>query len=416
MEMIEATYRVTTPMFLGGAEQQAELRLPSFKGVLRFWWRASVWPRIAAQGGSVKTLHDQEADLFGSSHEKVGQSKISLRLMDSGVPQVIPKGAQLKDGNVVVGQGARYLGYGVMEAFTRRDRRTNQIKALEGELTRSCLEAPFQFTVAIALRPGLTELQRQDLVGAVQVVGLCGGLGSKSRKGYGSLTLVGLKGTNHPVSWEAPSRAADFVEAVRTLFGAARLPGTSLERLPPLTAFSDHARVLAVGGAPRDTPLALMDRLGREMIRYRSWGKNGRVLGNVAREADFKFKADHELMVVQRHPRNRHPARIVFGLPHNYGKAEDHKEVEPADPHLDRRASPLFVHVHQTSSQPPVGVLIFLPAEFLPPQRSHISVGGSRVPLLRDGLWKPVDDFLNRLLDPARRKEHFDSVLEVTHA
>lgn len=32
MRTISATYRVTTPMFLGGADQQAELRLPSFKG------------------------------------------------------------------------------------------------------------------------------------------------------------------------------------------------------------------------------------------------------------------------------------------------------------------------------------------------------------------------------------------------
>ncbi len=34
MQKISATYRVTTPMFLGGAEQQADMRLPSFKGAL----------------------------------------------------------------------------------------------------------------------------------------------------------------------------------------------------------------------------------------------------------------------------------------------------------------------------------------------------------------------------------------------
>ena len=32
---IHATYRMVTPMFCGGAEQQAEFRLASFKGVLR---------------------------------------------------------------------------------------------------------------------------------------------------------------------------------------------------------------------------------------------------------------------------------------------------------------------------------------------------------------------------------------------
>ena len=44
--LIRATYRITTPMFCGEANQQAEFRLPSFKGVLRFWWRAIKWTRI----------------------------------------------------------------------------------------------------------------------------------------------------------------------------------------------------------------------------------------------------------------------------------------------------------------------------------------------------------------------------------
>ena len=47
---IEATYRVVTPMFCGGAGAgSAELRMPSFKGVLRFWWRALARPRTAGR-------------------------------------------------------------------------------------------------------------------------------------------------------------------------------------------------------------------------------------------------------------------------------------------------------------------------------------------------------------------------------
>lgn len=38
---LQATYRLVTPMFLGGADQNncAELRAPSIKGALRFWYR-----------------------------------------------------------------------------------------------------------------------------------------------------------------------------------------------------------------------------------------------------------------------------------------------------------------------------------------------------------------------------------------
>jgi CRISPR-associated protein Cmr1 len=47
METIEAVYRIVTPMFIGGADQKPNdgVRAPSFKGMLRFWWRALNWGR-----------------------------------------------------------------------------------------------------------------------------------------------------------------------------------------------------------------------------------------------------------------------------------------------------------------------------------------------------------------------------------
>ncbi len=77
---IEATYRVTTPMFCGGVNQQeAELRLPSFKGVLRFWWRALAWSRLQ---GDLKAIKREEDALFGSADG--GQARVSMRLDTTG--------------------------------------------------------------------------------------------------------------------------------------------------------------------------------------------------------------------------------------------------------------------------------------------------------------------------------------------
>ncbi len=51
-EKITARYRITTPMFIGDAAQQASGISPAaVKGALRFWWRALNWdvsakPRI----------------------------------------------------------------------------------------------------------------------------------------------------------------------------------------------------------------------------------------------------------------------------------------------------------------------------------------------------------------------------------
>jgi CRISPR-associated protein Cmr1 len=398
METIEATYRVATPMFLGGAEQQAELRLPSFKGMLRFWWRASVWPRIAAQGGSLSQLRQREARLFGSSDEAVGRSKISLRFQTgSRIPAVTQVGAQLKDGNAVVGHGSRYLGYGVMN----------------GQLTRSCLQAPFSF--CLNMLPRLTEAQREEVLLTLKVVGLLGSLGSKARKGYGSLTLVRLAVAGKEI-WEPPSTENDLQDCFAKLLEQI-LPGgggpSNTTADPRFTAFSAATRILIVPAKEATaTPMKLLDHVGREMVRYRSYGHNGRILGNEPRENPFTFQKDHDLMKQPASQRSSHPERIAFGLPHNYGK-EDHKQVNPAGNGLDRRASPLFLHIHQASeSAPPIGILCFMPATFLPEGNSGIFVGGKRVPLNTGEFWKPIEGFLDRFRD-GKTKEPFGKALEV---
>ncbi len=53
MTVINATYRIVTPMFIGNAEQKADsVRPPAIKGALRFWWRALNWGRWLRIGGA----------------------------------------------------------------------------------------------------------------------------------------------------------------------------------------------------------------------------------------------------------------------------------------------------------------------------------------------------------------------------
>lgn len=183
--------------------------------------------------------------------------------------------------------------------------------------------------------------------------------------------------------------------------------------LPSWSAFSPSARIIIVSPQSKCTPLKLLDTIGREMVRFRSWGRNGKVLGNSDHEKNFEF--DHQLMKeTSWENRKSHPQRIVFGLPHNYGKKEQHLEVKPV--HEDRRASPLFIHIHHSDQQSaPIAIVTFLPALFLPEKMSDIHVGGKNVQLKKEDLWKPIQQFLDRLLNPHLRKEPFGDVREVTH-
>ena len=383
MTVIEATYRIVTPMFCAGADQQrAELRLPSFKGALRFWWRSLMWGQVKDH----RELREKEAALFGASESAVGQSKVKLRIVDVQLGRTLrPRKRIIKDG----GSGLAYLGYGVIN--------------YNGKLQRPAIDGG-SFTVECRFSRKATDEQVEQVGRAISLLGTVGGIGSRSRKGFGSLTLVALKQNG---------RLVDLETAPDTAIGKAL--GELPEGEPSWTAWSKESRVLcfSVKGL---RPTRLLDRYGGLMSDFRFWHGAGR----------SQFRNDHDMLydyltTGQEPPRP--PERIAFGLPHNYFfkslsdrrakrfvKAEVTPEKKPQGTELTRRASPLFFHVHQTENENPVGVVAFLPSLFLPePARVTIADTSSGKglnrrryrPVVSDlpqkPLWQPIERFLDHL-------------------
>ena len=235
-------------------------------------------------------------------------------------------------------------------------------------------------------------------------LGTFGGIGAKSRKGYGSLVLLSLH-VNDAEQWHPSKTTNDLKNVIEYLRGELGKPV-----LPEFTALSDQTRHVLLSSDKKGL-VELLDLVGREFVRYRSWGRNGKILGGNV-DAEGNFKDDHDLMQEDMNERRVHPRRIAFGLPHNYGRNKN-QQVGPWDKNLDRRASPLFIHIHECGDSP-VAVLSFLPARFLPKSRSDISVGGKRVAQKSEReLYRPVHEFLDRLCDPDKRQERFTDVIEV---
>jgi CRISPR-associated protein Cmr1 len=394
MVTIEAEYRAVTPVFCAGADpNQPELRAPGFKGVLRFWWRALAWSRL---GGDLRKIHAEEERVFGGPGAGCSSVVLQVAADEPSRLRVAKQGQVLEGGGAsVVGDGARYLGYGLMEAFASRKKNTRS-----GELLRACYLAPFRFKVRLRCLDNVTEADVNELARALCAIGSFGGLGARTRRGYGSVLLRDLR-LDGQQTWRAPDTLADC-RALASEF----MPAEAQLGLPPFTAFSRQSRIVLVK-AGTERALELLDLVGREMVWFRSWGKDGKILG--CADSLKLFRADHDLMALPPRQRNRHPQRIAFGLPHNYGKT-DEKKVEPADG-SDRRASPLFIHIHECGDGP-VAVLAFLPAQFLP-TGTEINVGGASVSLAHDeSLWKPVADFLDRFTTK-KYKERFTEVVEV---
>jgi CRISPR-associated protein Cmr1 len=350
---IDETYQMVTPCFCGGAGQQPEFRVPSFKGVLRFWWRAIIRARL----GSLEVVQREEARLFGSADG--GQSRVRMWLASR-------PDARVEAARTVLARtpAARYLGYGMTDS------------------ERSCLLPPFPVTLRLEYRPprsgGTDSVDlAASLSDALTAVGLFGGIGAKSRKGFGSLVLTGLR-MNGEESWSQPGAPAELAERVA---GLAR-QGVGLADYPEYTALSTHSRFLLVDGGKVEA-LRLVELIGRE---YKT----------------------HVREVGEPEP----SSRAGFGLPRHVGRAQS--VMGPAPP-ITRRASPLFIHVHECGGRP-VAVLSFLPARFLPAGQNRICLPGldEPVPVTESALYPPITDFFARLADRDRREPDFPStVLEV---
>jgi len=344
MTRLEADFRIVTPLFMGGANpQSAELRVPSFKGVLRFWWRA-----LALGGlGSVESVREEEARIFGSTKR---QSSVKIQLLP---PKKIGKKNRKSvleyNGGGIVGEGARYLGYGVI--------------ASNGELIRQCIGYPLEGgALELLFRPNTPEDDVRSVEAALLSMGLFGGLGSRSRKGYGSFNLLNLKSDDEtePV-FTMPNDLDGLKKAILSLFDHnGRYKITRHSGFPAYTAFSEKMRVDIIDKVDitdkGDDPLKLLNSIGEKMMEYRSYWKSK------------TFRDDHDLLIdaINGKPITNHPRRAIFGLPNNYHFSNDRGNpiVKPKD--HERRASPLFIHIQQLNEKQYAAIAAIFQADFLP--------------------------------------------------
>ncbi|TVS15234.1 MAG: type III-B CRISPR module RAMP protein Cmr1 [Gammaproteobacteria bacterium] len=345
---LQADFVVVTPMFIGDGQQHAEsVRPPSLKGALRFWWRALQWPRFLLEAGdpvrALSRLHAEEAALFGlaAGHDtQAGQSRICLRIVAQDVEQ---------DTSAARSAPGYLMGMGLQE--------------------RSAIRAGGRFTLALTARDGkrgLTDQQWRGVREALLAFGLLGGLGSRARRGLGSVSLRSLIGGE----CEVPEDRSGYAHTLRRMTEG--LPVASAG-LPPFTAFSLATRIDISLHA--ESPEVVLQQLDRQLQLYRGWGYHGRINGE---RAEQNFPGDHDdmLKVAGGGGARRVPERAVFGLPHNYRFSSGDKAEVESVLQGGRRASPLMMHVHQLASGECLGVQCLLPAQFLPPGAETVSFKG----------------------------------------
>ncbi|MEH6577387.1 MAG: type III-B CRISPR module RAMP protein Cmr1 [Amphritea sp.] len=351
---LEAELLITTPMFIGDGQQQAEgIRPPSIKGALRFWWRALFWSDFMAQAANnehqaLKLLHAAEADLFGSAvrDQQGGQSRFSIDV-DYALPGKQQEWSPQGGSQYLLGQGCYHFRNGI---------------------TRTYLNAGERFQLRLSAKPGAqapSDSQWQQLEKALLLWGLLGGLGSRGRKGIGSVSLQSLSGGDY----SAPQNRTDYLQQLKALIE----PATTLTKRPPFTALSQHSRLdLSATGR---SALELLNTVGEALQLYRAWGRNDKV-GN--QRALKNFPDDHHdgLAAISGKRPPQPAARAVFGLPHNYFFSSTTQKLDVAvkktSMNGDRRATPLFIHVHQLPTGEVLAMQLLIPAQFLPDESPYL--------------------------------------------
>ncbi|MGI6166417.1 MAG: type III-B CRISPR module RAMP protein Cmr1, partial [Limnochordia bacterium] len=299
MRHIEARFRVVTPLFMCKRPQEkAELRISSIRGALRFWYRAIAWPRAYGKDKDWTEVEKEESKLFGSAEG--GQSQVLLSFGDRQLTSPAEVNVWRQS---VTTPGIRYLGYGVL-GENREDSIPNLERAI---LPKSC------FTLRGVFRPGTTDEQIEMLCKSIRALNYFGGLGARSRRGFGSVALESLRLGDQEI-YHAPKTRTDLVGQLDSFISEL---GPLPRELPPYTAFSAKSRIQVVLSELETA--RTMEKLGKRFMELRKEMKEG--------EKD-KLNAltfNHAKPKSQAKP---HPTRVAFGLPHNYHLRDEGIEYE----------------------------------------------------------------------------------------
>jgi len=166
MNTLTFTCEIITPMFLAGADgAKLEIRPPSIKGALRFWWRAMHGHL------PIEELRKKETEIFGGGGNDGKRSSVTIKIHED-------KTEILKNNNIGIDNdtGIGYLLYSSL--FLNK---------------RDCLEPHKEKTFKVLLSSqDISKLK--EAVKAFFCLVFFDGLGSRTRRGAGAICVKKIEG------------------------------------------------------------------------------------------------------------------------------------------------------------------------------------------------------------------------------
>jgi CRISPR type III-B/RAMP module RAMP protein Cmr1 len=156
----ELKCKIITPLFMGGAEFNPELRTQSINGILRWWFRIA--------GGNI----EDEKRLFGWASDQSNQGLVRLF-----IKKIIPSNKKFS-WELNKSLGFNYLGFSLK--MQKRDP----------------LPEDTEFTLRISFHPRATEEDEKKFFATLWLAFNLGNFGSRSRRGFGSIKITSINNHN----------------------------------------------------------------------------------------------------------------------------------------------------------------------------------------------------------------------------
>lgn len=336
--------RLESPAFLAGASQSLEdcnLRSATLRGHLRAWWRT-----LHAGYVTVDQLRQLEAAVWGDT---IQGSPILMRLRT-----IQPPKARLHQHPDDRFSGLKYLAYG-MDETSRGERKQRAVADTNGEWELTCLIRPSQYIEASqntkpeTYRPIATEQIRIQFQAAMWLLTRFGGVGSKSRKGFGSLHVEGA------IKIDQIEHAMEAAAGLRRSLGMTQPFKESVAESPAL----GHPDIVM-------SEQTIVAQDGREAIEI-----VGRAYANVA--GSFKHQEEKIALGLPRklHGPSDKPLKHQSQANHNPPIFLRTSKQTSGSPKDARYASTIHFHVSQAEPGRWVVRLLAFPVKYLPDTRSH---------------------------------------------
>ncbi|NTU79615.1 MAG: type III-B CRISPR module RAMP protein Cmr1 [Chloroflexales bacterium] len=342
----ERSYKLITPLFGGGVTPQQPdpvtvVRATSIRGQLRFWWRATRGGKYATP----KELKDAEGKLWGtaSDADSGGPSLVEVALRSwtplDQVKMFIP---DTRNPRLTVGEPKSPYSY---VAFPLNE-------------TKGSVYENIQFTISITFPD--TAQDRLDVEAAVWAWETFGGIGGRTRRGFGALELVQVNGIAPDDRPQA--RCEDVMRWLRQRLDSYTTGAILTMEWPQLAADT-----LLVITQPNKSPLECWKVLIKQLREFRNRQANKWPdADSVRRIAGQSYKGKSAIPAGH----NIFP-RAVFGLPIIF-HFKDNNRGNPDDATLqgaahERLASPLILRPLACAGGRYVGMALVLNGPKTPP-------------------------------------------------